>query len=72
MVKLATIQTVLTLALSRACLVHQLDVKNAFLDGTLANIVYFPQQVSFVDPTHLDMVCKLNRYLYGLKQALGA
>jgi hypothetical protein len=34
-VKAGTIRTVLTLALSRAWLVHQLDVKNVFFHGTL-------------------------------------
>ncbi|GKA55833.1 ribonuclease H-like domain-containing protein, partial [Tanacetum coccineum] len=35
-VKLATIRTVLSLATSRNSLVHQLNVKNAFLHGTLS------------------------------------
>jgi hypothetical protein len=34
-VKPATVQTVLTLAVSRGWPVHQLDVKNTFLHGTL-------------------------------------
>jgi hypothetical protein len=48
---------------------HQLDVKNTFLHGTLTETVYCTQLVGFVDPTHPDMVCKLNRPLYGLRQA---
>jgi hypothetical protein len=36
---LATIHTVLTFALSRSWLVHQLDVKIALLHGTLTEIV---------------------------------
>lgn len=68
MVKPGTI-TVLTLALSRAWPMHQLDVKNTFLHGTLTETVYCTQLVGFVDSTHPDMVCKLNRPLYGLKQA---
>ncbi|GJZ96555.1 ribonuclease H-like domain-containing protein [Tanacetum coccineum] len=38
-VKPATIRTVLSLALSRHCPVHQLDVKNAFLHGLLSKTV---------------------------------
>jgi hypothetical protein len=64
-----TIRTVLTLALLRACPVNQLAVKNAFLHGTLTETVYCTQSVGFVDPTHHDMVCKLNWSLYDLKQA---
>jgi hypothetical protein len=66
-VKPATIRTVL--ALSRDWSVHQLDVANAFLHGTLMETVYCTQPVGFVDPAHPDMVCKLNKSLYGLKQA---
>jgi hypothetical protein len=48
--------------------VHQLDIKNAFLHDTLMETVYCTQPVGFVDPAHLDMVYKLNRSLYDLKQ----
>jgi hypothetical protein len=45
MVKPTIIRTVLTLALSRDWLVHQLNVKNAFLFGTLSKMVYNTQSV---------------------------
>ncbi|WVZ97098.1 hypothetical protein U9M48_042658 [Paspalum notatum var. saurae] len=68
-VKPATVRTVLSLALSRSWPVHQLDVKNAFLHGTLTETVYCSQPAGFVDPAHPEMVCRLNKSLYGLKQA---
>ena len=39
-VKPATIRIVLSLAVSRGWPIHQLDVKNAFLQGTLSETVY--------------------------------
>jgi hypothetical protein len=68
-VKFATVRVVLSLALSRNWTIHQLDVKNAFLHGTLTEIVYCSQPTGFVDAAHPDLVCRLNRSLYGLKQA---
>ena len=68
-VKPATVRTILSLALSRRWPIHQLDVKNAFLHGTLSEAVYCAQSVGFEDTAHPDYVCRLNRSLYGLKQA---
>jgi hypothetical protein len=48
---------------------HQLDVKNAFVHGTLTETVYCSQPVGFVDSSRPDMVCLLNKSLYSLKQA---
>jgi hypothetical protein len=60
-VKPATVRTVLTLAVSRGWSVHQLDVKNAFLHGTLSETVYCSHPASFVDPAHPQLVCWLNK-----------
>jgi hypothetical protein len=66
-VKPATVRTVLSLTLSHSWSIHQLDVNNAFLQGTLSETVYFVQPTGFEDSTHLDYVCRLNLSLYGLK-----
>jgi hypothetical protein len=52
-VKLAIVHVVLSLTLSHSWMVHQLDVKKVFLHGTLTEVVYCSQHVSFVDPVGL-------------------
>ncbi|GJU78727.1 ribonuclease H-like domain-containing protein [Tanacetum coccineum] len=71
-VKPATIHTVLSLAVTREWPIHQLDVKNAFLHGQLSETVYMHQPPGFVDSSHPNYVCHLQRSLYELKQALWA
>jgi hypothetical protein len=56
-------------AVSRDWLIQQLDVKNAFLHGTLSEVVFYCQSTGFADPAHPDLVCRLRKSLYGLKQA---
>jgi hypothetical protein len=68
-VKPATVRVILSLALSQDWPIHQLDVKNAFLHGTLEETVYCVQPTGFVDSSRPGMVCRLNKSLYGLKQA---
>lgn len=68
-VKPSTIRTVLHLAATLRWPMHQLDIKNAFLHGDLAERVYYHQPAGFVDEMHPDHVCLLVKSLYGLKQA---
>jgi hypothetical protein len=68
-IKPATIRVVLSLAASKDWAIHQLDVKNAFSHGTLSETVYAQQPACFLSTTNLDFVYKLNKSLYGLKQA---
>ncbi|GKE36664.1 ribonuclease H-like domain-containing protein [Tanacetum coccineum] len=60
-VKLGTIRTVLSLAVSRHWPIHHLDVKNAFLHGDLSETVYMHQPPRFWDFVHRDYVCLLQR-----------
>nr|GEY74935.1 ribonuclease H-like domain-containing protein [Tanacetum cinerariifolium] len=52
-VKPATIRTVLSLVVSRKWPIHQLYIKNAFLNEDLSETVYMHQPLGFVDPRHL-------------------
>ena len=47
----------------------QMDVKTDFLIGNLTKDMYMVQLKGFVDPKKANMVCKLKRSSYGLKQA---
>nr|GEY39022.1 retrovirus-related Pol polyprotein from transposon TNT 1-94 [Tanacetum cinerariifolium] len=48
---------------------YQMDVKSAFLYGTIEDEVYVTQPLGFVDPEFLEKVYKVNKSLYGLHQA---
>ncbi|GKB48172.1 putative ribonuclease H-like domain-containing protein, partial [Tanacetum coccineum] len=50
-------------------LVYQMDVKSAFLYGTIEEEVYITQPPGFKDPDHSDKVYKVVKALYGLHQA---
>nr|GEW08608.1 hypothetical protein [Tanacetum cinerariifolium] len=69
-VKPATIRTVLSLAVSRKWPIHQLDVKNAFLNGDLSKTVYMHQPPGFVDAWFPKHVCHLLKSLYASSPTL--
>ena len=48
---------------------EELDVKTAFLHDELEEKTYTDQPEGFVVPGKEDLVCKLKRSLYGLKQS---
>ena len=48
---------------------HQMDVKTAFLNGHLDEEIYMLQPDGFIEKGNQGKVCKLNRSIYGLKQA---
>nr|GEV05019.1 retrovirus-related Pol polyprotein from transposon TNT 1-94 [Tanacetum cinerariifolium] len=52
--------------------VYQMDVKSAFLYGTIEEVVYVSHPPGFVDPEFLDRVYKVEKALYGFHQALRA
>nr|GEU62074.1 hypothetical protein [Tanacetum cinerariifolium] len=50
-------------------MVYQIDVKSAFLYGTIKEEVYVCQPPEFEDPDHPDKIYKVVKALYGLHQA---
>nr|GEY34252.1 zinc finger, CCHC-type [Tanacetum cinerariifolium]GEY34253.1 zinc finger, CCHC-type [Tanacetum cinerariifolium] len=49
--------------------IWQIDIKTTFLNGYLDEDIYMVQPEDFVDPNHPKKVFKLQRSIYGLKQA---
>lgn len=67
--KMNTIRVIIALATQNRWKLHQMDVKNAFLNGTLDEDIYMSQPEGFVDKKFPNKVCYLKKSLYGLKQA---
>ncbi|GJX93076.1 putative ribonuclease H-like domain-containing protein [Tanacetum coccineum] len=67
--RIEAIRLFLAFASYMGFLVYQMDVKSAFLYGTIEEEVYVHQPPGFVDPAHPNKVYKVVKALYGLHQA---
>ena len=67
-VKNVTVRILLSIAAAYRWPVHQFDVNNAFLHGSIEEDLYMLPPPRY-DCAKTGMVCKLKRSLYGLKQA---
>ena len=54
--KMTTVRTMIVLAAAKVWHLHQMDVKNAFLQGELEEEVYMVQPPDFNSSTHLKAV----------------
>ena len=68
-VMLKSIRIMLAIAAYYDYEIWQMDVKTAFLNGNLLEDVYMTQPEGFIDLKYPNRVCKLQRSIYGLKQA---
>ena len=66
---LETSQDLLLRVLLKNFTVYQMDVKSAFLNGTLKEEVYIEQPPGFQSVEYPNHVYKLDKAVYGLKQA---
>lgn len=64
--KLTTLRILLAIAVRFNMHIHQMDVKGAFLNGNLDEEIYIKPLEGF---DHGGKVCKLQKAIYGLKQA---
>ena len=66
-VRLEAIQMFLAFAAHHDFKLLQRDIKSAFLNGPIQELVYVEQTPSFEDPKFPNHVYKLQKALYGLK-----
>nr|GFC18816.1 putative ribonuclease H-like domain-containing protein [Tanacetum cinerariifolium] len=67
--RIEAIRLFLAYASFMSFIVYQMDVKSAFLYGTIDEEVYVMQPPGFQDPKFLAKVYKLKKAMYGLHQA---
>nr|GEY80751.1 hypothetical protein [Tanacetum cinerariifolium] len=67
--RIEAIRLFLAYAFFLGFMVYQMDVKSAFLYGTIKEEVHVYQPLGFEDPDHHDKVYKVVKAVYGLHQA---
>lgn len=65
--RIATIRLFIALASIHKLVIHQIDIKIAFLNGELDEEVYMKQPKDFIVKGQDNKVCKLVKSFYGLK-----
>uniref|UniRef100_A0A2N9GEX0 Integrase catalytic domain-containing protein n=1 Tax=Fagus sylvatica TaxID=28930 RepID=A0A2N9GEX0_FAGSY len=68
-VRHTSIKAVLALVADQDMELEQLDVKTAFLHGNLEEEIFMEQPEGFKQPGTENLVCRLKKSLYGLKQS---
>jgi ATP-binding cassette subfamily B (MDR/TAP) protein 1 len=68
-VKHSSIRTLLSIVAMHDYELEQLDVKTGFLHGELEEVIYMDQPEGFVVPGKENLIYRLKKSLYGLKQS---
>src|SRR5262249_6460758 len=66
--RMASLRLILALCAQHNLKMHSVDISHAFLNGDLQETVYMRQPEGY-EQGGADYVCKLNKAIYGLKQA---
>nr|GEY77482.1 copia protein [Tanacetum cinerariifolium] len=65
--RIEAIKIFITNASSKNMIIYQIDVKTAFLNGELKEVIYVSQPEGFIDANHPTHVYHLKKDLYGLQ-----
>ena len=68
-VKHRSIRTLLSMVAMHDLELQQLDLNTVFLHGNLEENIYMDQSKGFAIPGKEDLVCRLKKSLYGLKES---
>ena len=68
-IRQTTFRTLLTITGQEKIIVKHYDAKTAFLTGSLKETIFMKQPEGYAIPGKKNIVCKLNKSIYGLKQA---
>ena len=67
--KVTSIRLLLSVAAAFDFEIEQMDVKTSFLHGDLEEEIYMKQPEGFMVKGKKELVCRLKKSLYGLKQS---
>jgi transposase InsO family protein len=67
--KLASIRSTIAISIAYNWELHQMDVKSAYLNGELDEVIYMEPPPGYLPESSSRKVCLLQKSLYGLKQA---
>ncbi|MCO5574331.1 hypothetical protein L7F22_028114 [Adiantum nelumboides] len=67
--RITSFQAFIAIAAQFRFLLHQMDVRTAFLHGDLEEEIFMQQPPGYVSSNHPHHVCRLIKSLYGLKQS---
>jgi Reverse transcriptase (RNA-dependent DNA polymerase) len=68
-IRLTSIRLILALACKYNLVLQHINTKGAYLNGKLDDTVYMRQTEGFIKPGEENLVCKLNKGIYGLKRS---